>query len=191
MNEINNKLDDVNETSWADLYIEALDINHKVEVGETIDKMDHDSSIFSISIEVPEMSDETFDITDIQNAYRGGSARNKLDPMRFIVRIENTKLAPVGTYTGLIKVLDAYPADANQNLNGNTIPRVGPGADPSGFVYSTDEWATYGIFEYTISLGNRAPNCELELQSNSIYTDLELMKIVFIVFWIKISNEIP
>lgn len=168
LNEINNHLDDVNATSWADLYIEVLDINHKVDLGETIDKMDYDSSISLVSVEVPDMSDTTFDITDIEHAYRGGSSRNKIDPLRLIVTIENTKLAPIGTYMGLIKVLDSYPADANQNLDGNTIPRVAPGADPGEFVFTTSEWATYGLFEYTISQGNRAPNCDLKLGKISI-----------------------
>lgn len=168
LNEINNHLDDVNETSWADLYIEVLDINHKVEVGETIDMMDHDSSISLISIEVPDICETTIDITDIEAAFQGGSSRNKQDPLRFLARIENKKLAPLGTYTGLIKVLDSYPADANLNINGNTIPRVYPWEDPGDFVFTTEEWATYGVFEYTINLGNRAPNCELSLASNSI-----------------------
>lgn len=171
LNEINNHLDDVNETSWADLYIEVLDINHKVavdEVGDAIDLMDHESSISVISVEVPDICDTKIEITDIEAALQGGSSRNKQDPLRFLARIENKKLAPVGTYTGLIKVLDSYPNDANLNIDGNTIPRVYPWEDPGDFVFTTEEWATYGVFEYTISLGNRAPNCELELASNSI-----------------------
>ncbi len=173
LNEINNHLDDVNETSWADLYIEVLDINHKVAVDDTIEKleiekMDYESSILSISIEAPDICDTTVEITDIEAAFQGGSSTNKQDPLRFLARIENEKLAPIGTYTGLIKVLDSYPNNANANIDGNTIPRVYPWEDPGDFVFTTEEWATYGVFEYTISLGNRAPNCELLLASNLV-----------------------
>lgn len=166
--EIENFLDDVDETSYADLTISVLDINDGVEVGEDIDKMDHDSSISGIAVEVPDMSATPFEVTDIPSALLGGNARNPLEPLRFKIRIQNNKLAAQGYHIGLVKITDSYPADANQNINGNAIPSVPPDAQPSDYVFTVSEWATYAVFTYYVKLGNRRPDCELSLEYNTI-----------------------
>lgn len=167
---IDNRLDDMNASSWADLTIEVLDINHGIAIGEEIDQMDFDSSVKSIFVEAPDLSDSTFNVDDALTVYQGGNCRIISDPLRYKVRITNTKLAPPGKYTGLIKILDAYPKDANVNLGGNNAIPAGPpnGEDPTNGIFAVEEWATYGVFDYTVALGNRPPNCELNLLEYTI-----------------------
>jgi hypothetical protein len=166
---IENFLDDAEATSYADLTISVLDINHGAAVGTDIDKMDFDSSVSRIAVEVPDMADSPFEVTDIPSALLGGDGRNPFDPLRFKIRIQNTKLAAEGYHFGLVKIVDSYPTDANQNVSGNAIPSVPPGADLADYMFTVSEWATYSVFTYYVKVGNRRPICDLSLQYDSIF----------------------
>jgi hypothetical protein len=177
---IENHLDDVNETSWAELLLEVLDINHGVEIvtdmEADIDLMDADSSVNEISIDVPDLSDAAFVFSGeaLTKLYSEGGTfvrqgwRNPLTPTQYKLKIQNKKTAPVGSYIGLVKVKDSYPASQNVNVPGNAIPAVPPQDDPINSIFKIEEWATYTVFSVNVSLGNRKPNCELLLSEESI-----------------------
>lgn len=148
-------------SSTADLAIRVLDINHGVAAGTNLDQMFADSSVAQIKVEVPGVTSSP--VTVSNPAPISGDGRNPADPLLFEVQITNSAGAGIGTYTGLVKVLDSYPAGSNALalLNGmDGIKRVGPVDDPLTGLFDIPEFATYQIFEVEVIV--TAPTCAIE-----------------------------
>ncbi len=137
--------------SSAELQISVLDINHGIPVGGGLDEMAADSSVSEILVEVPGVINGTVSGSTIPT---GGNGRDPSDPLTFSVTFNNDNSAGYGVYTGLVKVVDAYPTGLNtlpSIIGYDAVGRVDPTVMPFQALYTLDEFATYMVFETTIS----------------------------------------
>ena len=160
---VSNDLKEDDVASSALLAVKVLDMNHGVEVGVNLDQMVADSSVSAISVEIPGVL--TSPVIVSSPSPTGGSGRDPLNPLDFEVTVTNSANASMGTYHGLVKVLDSYPVGSNSSpiLNGNDgITRVEPGTPPTSATFQINEFATYQAFNIDVAFGKylilTAPN---------------------------------
>lgn len=152
-----NQLGDSDPTSFADLEIYVVDINHGVAVGTALDRMAYDSSVANISVEIPGV---TSGVVSFGNTPVSGTGHDPSDPLVFAGTIYNSQSASEGFYPGIVKVLDSYPPGSNQLAlldQKDGIKRVGPTENPISGLFAINEFATYQVFE--INVGNPELNC--------------------------------
>jgi len=141
-------------TSSATLEISVLDINHGVPVGSEKNQMLADSSVGSISVEVPGVTSTL--VVAPSPAPISGNGWDPLNPLKFQVAITNTASAEEGFYPGLVKVLDTYMPGQNTapSLSSKDgIKRVEPGLIPTSGLFNIDEFATYAVFTIEVKPG--------------------------------------
>jgi len=126
--------------------LEVMDINHGVSVGEGIDQMSADSSVIKIDVEIPGVTNPIWSTTAPADFYISGDGRN--EPLVYNLQVTNDAAADVGTYTGIVKVVDAFIG--NGNLPGNAVYMVPPDQDPTQAFFSVAEWATYTTFDVVV-----------------------------------------
>lgn len=154
VNILSNDLADGDNTSTAVLEIEVLDISHGVSVGTTLDEMLADSSVASISVEIPSVTSSPVVVTS--PVPTGGDGRDPLNPLTYEMTITNNALGVEGTYSGLVKVLDSYQPGQNTSplLNGmDGIKRVDPLLNPLEGLFDISEFATYAVFSIDVATG--------------------------------------
>ena len=138
--------------SKATLNVKVLDINHGVAVGPGLDQMYADSSVKGIGVEVPGV---TLAPAIVYNPVAiQGDGRDPLNPLIFQIKVPNSAGAGVGTYTGLVKVLDSYPVAQNTHpLIGTNdgVHRVPPMTNPLEGLFAIPEFATYQLFDITVA----------------------------------------
>lgn len=147
---VTNNLETGNTSSTADLMINVLDINHGVSVGDGLDQMKADSSVSSISLELPGIISG---VLPVLSTPTGGSGRDPLNPLTFPTTITNDLGATEGSYWGIVKVNDSYNIGLNVTLPGDAMSRVEPGENPSLGIYQLTEFATYQIFKVDVTGG--------------------------------------
>jgi hypothetical protein len=161
--EINdNQLGAGDNTSTADLAINVVDISHGVEVGTALDQMFADSSVGSISLEIPGIESS---LVVVDTSSPTGTGHDPSDPLVYTTTITNTMSADIGTYEGLVKVVDTYNPGLNTSplLNGmDGIKRVDPIVNPLTGLFEIDEFATYAIFKIDVALMNEPPVADLQ-----------------------------
>jgi hypothetical protein len=138
-------------SSSADVRIKIVDISQGVDTGLELDQMLADSSVDKIFIDVPSLIASDIELNGSSSV--GGSGHSPADPLLFEATVTNELGAGLGTYPGLIKVLDSYPPSLNQNvlLNQNDgMERVEPGTSPLEGLFDIDEFAAYQYFELTV-----------------------------------------
>ena len=156
-----NSLEAGNTSSTANLTMNILDINHGVGTGAALNEMEYDSSVSNILVEIPGITlgpQSDFSFTS-------GDGRDPLNPLQFNVTVTNTAGGDIGTYQGLIKVLDSYPPGQNTSplLAGmDGIKRVDPLLNPLTGLFDINDFSTYTTFEITISTVNTPPVADLE-----------------------------
>ncbi len=146
------------DTSTATFHIKVLDYNHGVAVGTDLDEMLADSSVGSISIEIPQVTLTPVIVNSPVEI--SGTGNDPADPLTYEITVTNTGAADEGFYTGLIKVLDSYSSGLNTNalLDGmDGIERVGPTDSPLDGLFDISEFAAYQSFE--IEVISTIPNC--------------------------------
>ena len=137
--------------SDADIQIEVVDISHDVSVGEQLDQMYLDSSVESIFLEIPALMTDAVEIDGSTSI--GGIGHSPDNPVLYYVTITNELGAGLGTYPGLIKVLDSYIPNTNSNPSlqqNDGIARVAPGETPLQGLFNIDEFAAYQYMEITV-----------------------------------------
>jgi len=158
---IANNLAEGDIASTADVEIHVVDVNHGVAVGSNLDEMFADSSVGSITIEVPGVETGLV-IVDISSPT--GTGHDPSDPLVYAATITNTASGVEGTYTGLVKVVDSYSPGLNESplLNGmDGIKRVGPIENPLTGLFDISEFATYALFEMPVVIVNEDPVADL------------------------------
>ena len=126
-------------SSSAKIMLAIMDINHAVTIGEEIDQMSADSSISKFVVEIPGVTDPIWESTSPDLFYVSGDGRTA--PLVYDLIVTNDLGASVGTYSGLIGVVDAFTGVGN--LEGNAIYGLPPGEDPTEAFFVVDEWVTY------------------------------------------------
>jgi len=147
------------ETSSADLEIRVVDINHGVGVGTALNEMKADSSVNGIFVEVPGVTTSS---VSLGSTPVSGTGHSPSDPLIFTGKIYNTAKGAVGTYTGLVKVLDSYPPASNTSaalIGFDGIKRVEPLTSPMTGLFSINEFATYFPFTVSVETANELPQC--------------------------------
>ena len=138
--------------STAQIQIEILDINHGVAVGPNLNQMFADSSVELITIEIPGVMTDVFEIDGSDSI--SGTGHNPTEPLLYQALLYNTAGAVQATYTGLMKVLDAYLPGQNthpfigDNDGGHRVP---PGTGPLAGLFEMDRFITYQVF--TVDVG--------------------------------------
>jgi hypothetical protein len=148
---IQNNLAAGNASSTAEIAIQVVDINHGVPVGDALDEMFADSSVGGITVDLPGVMTSLL-VVDISSPT--GSGHDPSDPLRFPAAITNTASGDMGTYTGLVKVIDSYNPGLNESplLNGmDGIKRVDPIVNPLAGLFDIAEFATYQVFDIEIT----------------------------------------
>ena len=148
---VSNELHSGITSSSADIEIHVVDINHGVPVGTALNEMKSDSSVGSITVEIPGVISTPLLIDG--NSSTGGSGHNSSDPLIYPATITNDSGAIEGTYRGLIKVHDNYAPGQNSLpiLNGmDGIKRVNPTENPLTGLFNIAEFATYQLFTIEI-----------------------------------------
>jgi PKD repeat protein len=174
-----NDLTEGDDTSSATLQIEVLDINHGVAAGTALNEMLSDSSVGTISAEIPGVTSSP--VISSSPIPTGGDPRDPLNPLKFEISVTNSALGVEGKYKGLVKVLDTYAPGQNTSplLNGmDGIKRVGPAENPLSGLFAITEFATYATFSIDVESGTQSqppvaiisPPCEEEMIL--IYTTL-------------------
>jgi len=77
----------------------------------------------------------------------------------------------MGTYGGLVKVVDTYAPGQNTTPSLNSkdgIKRVEPLTSPMTGLFDISEFATYQYFVIDVGSGNEKPICDLQVSSNSV-----------------------
>lgn len=126
-------------SSSVAIFLEILDINHAVTIGEEIDQMSADSSVSKFVVEIPGVTNPIWESTSPDLFYVSGDGR--IAPLVYNLSVTNDLGAPAGLYSGLIGVVDAFTGVGN--LEGNAIYGLPPGGDPTEAFFIVDEWATY------------------------------------------------
>lgn len=134
--------------------VEVVDPSHGVAVGDALDEMKADSSVGEIIIEIPGVLTTTK--SQPGSAAISGTGHDPTDPLVFEFTISNEESALVGTYPGLVKVIDSYPTGINESplLSGmDGIKRVDPILNPLTGTFNITEFATYATFEMEVEIG--------------------------------------
>ena len=155
---ISNDLAGGNTSSSAQVEVHVVDISNGVVVGEGLDQMKADSSVGSISIEVPGVTSTPVIIPGSSST--SGTGHSPSDALVYPATITNTAGAAEGMYPGLIKVLDTYSPGQNgtPSLNGKDgIKRVDPGTSPMTGLFDITEFATYQVFNIFVANANEDP----------------------------------
>lgn len=144
--------------STAQIQIEILDINHGVAVGTNLDQMFADSSVELISIEIPDVMTDVFEIDG--SAAVSGTGHNPSEPLLYQALLYNTAGAVQGTYMGLVKVLDTYMPGQNTHpfigdKDGGS--RVPPGTGPLEGLFVMDRFVTYQSFTVIVGESMQPP----------------------------------
>ncbi len=148
---ISNDLEAGDESSYALIRVNVVDINHGVAVGGNLDEMLADSSVSAITIDAPDI--ET-NILNVDVSSPSGTGHDPSDPLAFGAIMMNTANASEGTYNCLVKVTDSYAPGQNESLllNGmDGISRVEPTENPLTGLFDISEFATYQIFTINVS----------------------------------------
>ena len=160
---VDNQLEPGNISSYAELEIDVVDMNHGVAVGDAIDEMFADSSVESIKLEIPGI---TTNVVDVALANIGGTGHSDSDPLIYAVTIHNEAAGVEGIYTGLVKVRDSYSPGSNilpllDSMDG--IQRVAPIKSPLEGLFPISEFATYQKFQIEIGgIVNEMPVADLQ-----------------------------
>ena len=166
---ISNDLAGGNASSNAQVEVHIVDISNGVAVGEGLDQMKADSSVGSISIEVPGVTSTPVNIPGSSST--SGTGHSPSDALVYPATITNTAGAAEGVYPGLIKVIDTYSPGQNgtPSLNGKDgIKRVDPGTSPMIGLFDISEFVTYQYFEIEVLSGNEKPSCDLQVSSDNV-----------------------
>lgn len=138
---------DGNTGSSCIISVEIMDINHGVAVGEDIDQMTFDSSVGSFIVDIPGVTNPTWETTSPNLFYTSGDGRT--DPLVYDIVVTNDAGGSEGAYSGLIGVVDSF-ADAGA-LPGNAIFGLPPGGDPETAFFTVDSWVTYNTFDVNVN----------------------------------------
>ena len=155
---ISNDLKGGNITSSALLEIRVVDISHGVAVGVGLDQMKSDSSVGSVSIEVPGVTSTPVVVPG--GSPLSGTGHSPSDPLVYQATITNASGGAEGIYPGLIKVMDTYAPGQNsvpslESKDG--ISRVDPGMSPMTGLFDISEFATYQVFDIEVAIDNIPP----------------------------------
>ena len=148
---VSNNLFDGNSSSTADLAIDIVDISHGVAVGQSMNEMLADSSVGGISIAIPGVLSA---VASVPLTNTGGTGHDAADPLTFEITIQNEQSAAIGTYPGLVKVLDTYIPGQNLSpglLGNDGIKRVDPAQNPLEGLFTIAEFATYQVFDIDVT----------------------------------------
>ncbi|MFH1515731.1 MAG: hypothetical protein ABIG42_09770, partial [bacterium] len=164
VNILSNNLTAGNQSSSAELEISVVDISHGVAIGDSLNEMFADSSVGSISVDIPGVMNNLLVING--GTPNSGSGHDPSDPLIYTGTVTNSANGNEGTYPGLIKVVDSYPPGSNANplLGGKDgIMRVDPLDNPLNGVFAISEFATYQVFEISVAAGGESPVCDLQV----------------------------
>jgi len=148
--------------STAQIQIEILDINHGVAVGTNLDQMLADSSVELITVEIPDVMTDVFEIDGADSI--SGTGHNPSEPLLYQALLTNTAGAVEGTYMGLVKVLDSYQPGQNthpfigDNDGGRRVP---PGTGPLEGLFAMDGFSTYQVFSVYVGESMQPPVAHL------------------------------
>jgi hypothetical protein len=134
--------------------VQVVDPSHGVEVGEALNQMFADSSVGTVQMEIPDILSGA--LSQPGNAAISGTGHDPSDPLIYEFTFANELVAPVGFYTGLVKVTDTYSPGMNASplLNGmDGIKRVEPLINPLAGLFNISEFATYASFTIEVELG--------------------------------------
>jgi len=158
---ISNNLASGDPSSKAEVEIHVVDINHGIEVGDALNQMLADSSVKLIRVYVPGVETDSISV-DVSSPT--GTGHDPSDPLVFPATITNSANGGLGTYPGLVKVVDSYPSGLNESplLNGmEGIKRVDPLVSPLTGLFNIYEFATYNTFEISIEHESGEPFASL------------------------------
>ena len=153
---INNDLGGGDVASTAQAEVHVVDLSHGVGVGAGLNEMYADSSVGSITIEVPGVMSAP--ITIPGGSSTSGTGHSPADPLVYQTTITNTAGGAEGNYGGLIKVVDTYAPGQNgaPSLSGmDGIKRVDPLQTPTSGLFAITEFATYQYFEIGVGTGEQ------------------------------------
>jgi hypothetical protein len=148
--------------STAQIQIEILDINHGVAVGTNLDQMLADSSVELITVEIPGVMTDVFEIDGADSI--SGTGHNPSEPLLYQALLTNTAGAAQNTYMGLVKVLDTYMPGQNthpfigDNDGGSRVP---PGTGPLEGLFEMDRFFTYQVFTVYVGESMQPPVAHL------------------------------
>ena len=149
-------------SSDCKLNVKVLDMNHGVAVGEGLDQMHAQSDVSAISVEVSGVTSAPVVLSSPTPL--SGTPRDPANPLLYELTFTNSASAPMGTYTGLVKVLDNYQQGQNSapSLNGmDGIGRVDPGTPPTNALFIIPEFATYAAFIVKVNPATELPVCQI------------------------------
>jgi outer membrane protein assembly factor BamB len=155
---LSNDLAEGDISSEAELQISIVDVSHNVPVGDALNQMKADSSVGSISIDIPGVT--LTPVTVNGGSAVSGTGHDPSDPLIYEILVANAAGGVEGSYPGLIKVTDTYPSAQNASplLNGQDgIKRVDPLFNPLTGLFNIDEFATYQLFEISVAQSCQPP----------------------------------
>ena len=162
-------------SSSADVEIHVVDISHGVPMGSALNQMMSDSSVKNVHVEIPGITTSPVVVDGASPI--SGTGHDPSDPLVYTALVANSASGGEGTYAGLVKVLDSYAPGQNsapmlQGMDG--IQRVEPGTIPTSGLFQIAEFATYQVFEITVSQSCGpitgsiiSPACPLDLVNGS------------------------
>jgi len=137
--------------SYAEININIVDVNNMAYNGDELDKLKIFSYVDQVIFNLPGVIESPVEIP----GYLGyGEGLNPQNPLVFDLKIKNDRNAPVGVYTGIVKVLDRYETGLNERpelLSRDGVKRVDPYTNPVFGVFNIDEFATYQIFNISVA----------------------------------------
>ena len=169
---IENKLHALDTASTAKIEIKIVDINSGVPVGTENDKMFADSSVKTISVDIPGVMTEPLEVDGTTSL--SGTGHSPSDPLVYDETITNTSGADIGIYSGLVKVLDNYLPGLNEFPmleHKDGIQRVAPDQNPITGLFAINEFATYQTFEIEVTTFTEPPIWPVH-QGNSAHTGM-------------------
>jgi hypothetical protein len=152
--------------------VEIVDRSHGVVVGNALDQMKYDSSVDSVLMEIPGIFTGTKSFNGNQAV--SGSGHSTSDPLLYEFSISNELTALVGTYFGLVKIVDSYPTGSNEliNISGKDgLKRLPPGSSTLDGIFEISQFATYQIFQIEVEEGTINPPTYYDVGPGYPYAD--------------------
>ena len=138
--------------SWVTLNLYIVDINNHAQTGSGLDQMRSGSNMKKVEMDIPGLLPNPMELPLWSGS---GDGSNHSRPIVFDdIEIKNEMNASEGVYTGIIKVLDSYPAGKNEKpelLSRDGVKRVNPDKNPILGVFALDEFATYQLFDISVA----------------------------------------
>ena len=149
---VSNNLRGGDVSSTAQIEVHVVDISHQVAVGDALNQMNADSSVGSVTIDVPGIMSTP--VTMPGSSSSSGTGHSPSDPLIYPATITNTSGGAEGTYPGLIRITDTYMPGQNGTpslLGKDGIKRVDPMTSPMEGLFEISEFATYQVFEIGVA----------------------------------------